>query len=178
MNKRIVTGLLIAGALALTLQAQEPGGAGEHPSVVLGTFDSRAVAVAYVHSSGFQELMRAKHAELDRARADGDEAAVAELEAWGPALQERLHQQGFGTAPVDDILAGIAHELPALAAEAGVDVIVSKWALAYRAPAARTVDVTDRLAARFDPSADTLKAIRELVAQEPVPLEELKDHHD
>ena len=85
------------------------------------------------------------------ARAPGTPGAA--LDALGPAMQKRLHEQGFGTAPVDDIIARIEDKLPDIAKEAGVDVIVSKWTLTYRSPAAKFVDVTGLIAAEFDPDA-------------------------
>ena len=175
------TGMLLAGFLALTLGAQATTTTREDPKVVVGTFDSRAVAVAYVRSDAFSDSLRMKRAEveqdLERARAAGDDERVAELEALGPAMQKRIYDQGFGSAPVDEIIERIADELPRIAAEAGVDVIVSKWVLAYSGPKARFVDVTDRLAAEFDPDEETLKVIEELLTTEPVPLEELDHDH-
>ena len=76
----------------------------------MGTFDSRAVAVAYVRSDAFADSMRALQADLERAKTAGDEERVAELEAMGPAMQKRIHAQGFGTAPVDDVVARIEDE--------------------------------------------------------------------
>ncbi|TDJ71199.1 MAG: hypothetical protein E2O39_08740 [Planctomycetota bacterium] len=169
-------GIVLGGFLVLTLNAQDTASARKHPAVVVGTFDSRAVLMAYVGSDAFKDSMEELYADLARAKAAGDEKRIAELEAFGPELQQRIHRQGFGTAPVDDIIARIADELPAIAAEAGVEVIVSKWALAYRGPTAQFVDVTDLLTAEFDPSAETLQGIREIVAQEPVPLDQLGDH--
>lgn len=169
-------GIALGGFLLLTLNAQDTAPADKNPAVVVGTFDSRAVLMAYVGSDAFTDRMQDLHADLARAKTAGDEKRVAELEAFGPELQQRIHRQGFGTAPVDDIIARIADELPAIAAEAGVEVIVSKWALAYRGPTAQFVDVTDLLTAEFDPSAETLQGIREIVAQEPVPLDQLGDH--
>jgi hypothetical protein len=69
---------------------------------------------------------------------------------------------------VDDILARIADRLPLVAREAGVDVLVSQWTLAYRAPGAELVDVTDRLVAEFHPDEATLELIRELRKREPL----------
>lgn len=167
------TALLLAAALTLSLGAAAPR---EHPTVVVGTFDSRAVAIAYTRSAAFQEHLAGLRAELERARAAGDAERVAELEALGPAMQERIHRQGFGTAPVDDVVARIDARLPQIAREAGVDVIVSQWALAYRGPAARFVDVTDGLVAEFEPDAATLKAIREIRKTDPVPADQLDEH--
>lgn len=170
-------GLLLGGLLAMTVTAQDPAAERGKPTVVVGTFDSRGVLVAYVHSGGFEQHMRELFAELDRAKAAGDEKRVAELEALGPAMQEKIHQQGFGTAPIDDIIAKIEDSLPGIAREAGVDVIVSKWSLFYTSPAAKFVDVTDRLVDEFDPDEATLASIRELLAQDPVPLEEIHEDH-
>ena len=175
---KTLIGLLLGGALVLTLNARGVSASNDLPRVVVGTFDSRAVAVAYVRSSAFANEMAAQEAALERAKEAGDEARVAELEAWGPTTQRRIHEQGFGTAPVDDILARIEHELPAIADEAGVDVIVSKWALAHTRPAAKFVDLTHALAARFDPDEATLKVIAELTAREPLSADELADHQD
>ena len=55
-------------------------------------------------------------------------------------------------------------------------MIVSKWTLAYQRPSARFVDVTDLLAACFDPDAATLKTIRETMANDPVPADRLRKH--
>ena len=43
------------------------------------------------------------------------EQLAADLNALGPAMQQRFHHQGFGGAPVDDILARIEDRLPAIA---------------------------------------------------------------
>jgi hypothetical protein len=182
MNKlHTALGLLVAGAIVLTLSAQD--GAGGHgqrsvnPAVVVGTFDSRAVAIAYIRSETRSEELRALHAELARAKAAGDAERVAELEALGPALQKRAHEQGFGSAPVDDIIAQIEDRLPGIADAAGVDVIVSKWALTYRRPHAKLVDVTDEIAAAFHPDAETLEIIRDVLKTEPIPLDQLDHDH-
>lgn len=174
-------GALLAGILVLTLSAQDRSPGSANPTVVVGTFDSRAVAIAYVRSAAFGEFVQEKKAEVDRdlerARAAGDDERVAELEAFGPAMQMRIHRQGFGAAPIDDIMILIKDELPGIAEEAGVDVIVSKWVVAYQRPDAKVVDVTDRLAAAFDPDEQTLEVIRDIVRSEPVPLDQLTDDH-
>ena len=175
--KRLHAGIavLLGGVILLTLGAQDTVATKQNPKVVLGTFDSRAIAVAYVSSDAFSERLHELRATLELAREAGDAERVAELEALGPAMQRQIHQQGFGTAAVDDILARIEDRIPGIAKAAGVDVIVSKWNLVYRNPAARSVDVTYQLIAPFAPDEATLKTIKELLAQEPVPIEDL-DH--
>ena len=68
-----------------------------------------------------------------------------------------------------EIIDRIRLQLPAIATKAGVDVIVSKWELDYTAPAARFVDVTDKLVAEFHPDQATLDAIRSLLKTAPLP---------
>ena len=169
--------IVLAGLIVLTLSAQDTA-TRESPAVVVGTFDSRGVLFAYVASKEFREYLSAQKKDvssaLDRARAAGDDQLVAALDALGPAMQKRIHEQGFGTAPVDDIIARIAEKLPRIAEDAGVDIIVSKWALTYSGPAARFVDVTDRIAAELGADEATMKGIRELRRNAPVPLDELE----
>jgi hypothetical protein len=175
-GKRII-GVLLGGLFALTLSAQDSTTTSENPTIVVGTFDSRAVAVAYIHSDAFTDYLVAQKADvaqvIERAKMAGDKELVAGLDALGPAMQKRLHEQGFGTAPVDDIIARIEDKLPGIAKEAGVDVIVSKWTLTYRSPAAKFVDVTGLIAAEFDPDERTLKLIESIVETEPIPLDEI-----
>ena len=174
-------GVLLGGLFVLTLGAQESITTSENPTVVVGTFDSRAVAVAYVQSDAFGDYLVAQQTDvaqvLERAKTAGDEALVAALDALGPAMQKRLHEQGFGTAPVDDIIARIKDKLPGIAEEAGVDVIVSKWSLTYLGPAAKFIDVTSLIAAEFDPDERTLKMIQSTVEADPVPLDEIGHDH-
>ena len=174
-------GMILGGLLALAPNAQDTATTRESPTLVMGTFDSRAIAVAYVQSDAFGEYLRAQQADvsrvLERSEAAGDKQLAVGLAALGPAMQKRLHQQGFGTAPVDDIIARIEDRLPGIAVKAGVDVIVSKWTLAYRNPAAKFVDVTNLLAAEFDPDEETLKMIRSTVESDPIPLDELEHDH-
>ena len=163
--------LVIGVALAMGTEAQQ---AGEAPRAAVGTFDSRAVAIAWVGSDGFRAMMTEKHAEMERARAAGDTEEVARLEAYGPELQAQVHRQGFGTAPVDDILERIEKDVARIADERGLDLIVSRWAVAYHRKGASFTDVTEDLAACFEPDEKTWKSIREIVKQDPVPLEDLE----
>lgn len=142
-NKKLHIGigmLLLGVIVALAASTRNLAAAPDHPEVVVGTFDSRAVAMASVRSTAFTEYLRAQKADvgqaIERAKAAGDQSLLADLDALGPAMQKRIHEQGFGTAPVNDILAMIRDKLPRIAKEADVDVIVSKWNLTYRSPAA------------------------------------------
>lgn len=195
-HKQIALGTLVGGLLLTVAAASadpiasnaavpgiRPGdeSATQATPIVVGTFDSRGLAMAYVRSKAFQAYLDAQKGDverlLERARTEGDDQLVASLEELGPAMQKRIHQQGFGNAPVDDILARIATELPRVAEETGVDLIVSKWQLAWMRPGAPTVDVTDDLVALFEPDEATLAGIHELLSQDPVPLDQLREDH-
>ena len=163
--------LLCAAATVPGLDPAQLAGAGassRSAPVTVGTFDSRALAVAHVRSAAFAEELTALRAELEEARAAGNDERVRELEELGPELQARAHGQAFGTDPVDDILARIDDRLPAIAEEAGVDLVVSTWDLAYRKPKLELVDVTDLLVAEFDPDQATLDVIEDVRAADPV----------
>lgn len=142
----------------------------------VGTFDSRALAMAYYRSAAFQVELKEMHAQLEKAKAEGDEQLARELAAEGPALQELIHKQGFGTWQVDNILEKIKAKMPEIAAKADVDVVVSKWNIFYQLPEVKFIDVTDLMVKPFDPSKETLTVIKEIQKQDPIPLEELKRH--
>jgi len=133
-----------------------------------------AFAPSEVHETSLKALIK-EHAE---AKAAGDEEKAKRLEAEGQARQDLMHQQGFGTAPVDNILKHIEDQLPAIAREAGVDVIVSKWQITWQAPGVDTVDVTDLMVRPFKPNERTLKTIAEIRRQAPIPNEKLKNLKD
>ena len=168
----IIVGIVVGLAPSIPGAQDQSSSAGVQPGVVVGTFDSRGVLMAYVRSQSYREYLAAQQADVrrvtERARAAGDVALVADLNALGPAVQQRIHEQGFGTAPVGDIIALIEDRLPAIAEAAGVDVIVSRWDLTYGSPDAQFIDLTETLAAEFDPTEETLQGIRELTSQAPV----------
>jgi len=151
-------------------------------SLRVGTFDSRAVALAYYRkfyrSPEFVARVKKLKEDRDRATAAGDQEKVKRLEAEGRGEQERSHSQVFGSAPIDEIMAKVKDQLPAVAKQAGVDLIVSKWNLTYRSPDAEFVDVTEPIAKLFQPDEQTLKMIRDLPKHQPLSAEELRKHKD
>jgi hypothetical protein len=183
MNLRKTTFVLAALAGALTtgaaILAGAPAQKAQRAGLRVGTFDSQAVAVAFAASEIFGRQLRQLKEEYHKAKAAGDEERVKKLETEGRAQQEQFHRQGFGTAPVDEILQHIKDELPAIAKRAGVDVIVSKWAITYSVPDAQLVDVTDLIVEPFKPNGRTKRIIRELRDKPPLPPEEIEKHqHD
>ncbi len=147
----------------------------ENTKVRVGIFDSRAVAIAYAHSKW--NGIDAKMAEMEKAKAAGDTKKIKEIEAWGPAQQAKLHKQGFGTAPVHDLLKHIKDDLPNIAKEAGVDIIVSKWDVVYQNPSVELIDITNEIVKPFNPNEKTLKSIRSIQTHPPVSEEVLEKMH-
>jgi hypothetical protein len=142
----------------------------------IGTYDSRAVAVAYAASEQHQKLMKEKMQELKTAQAGGDSKRVKELKAWGDGQQRLMHMQGFAGAPVDDILAQVQERLPSVAKAAGVDALTRQ--VDYASADVQIVDVTDAIVKLFDPSEKTLKTIAEVRRHVPAKIEDIAGRRD
>jgi len=163
----VLFGILVTCSMLATLCPAEE-------KLRVGTFDSRAIAIAYGRSEPVKQLVSIHFEKYNKAKEEGDEKLVKELEALGQASQQVLHQQGFSTASVADILEKVKAELPKISEDAGVDIIVSKWEVVYRNPSIEIVDVTSHLVKLFNPDETTLKMIIEdLPKQAPLPLVEL-----
>lgn len=150
------------------------------PVTRIGTYDSRAIAVAFcgseVYKATFGKKLADMMAKYKEAKAAGDKKRVEELEAWGEAHQALAHKQAFSTAPVDDILDHINNQLLAIKKQANVGLLVSKWdkkTLAKHKSAAR-VDVTMKLIEAFKPNNKQKKSAIEIQKHDPVPLEKIE----
>ena len=143
-------------------------------SVVVGTFDSRVIAIAYYNTeahASYIEGLKTEHAE---AEASGDKERVKELETIGETSQELAHKQGFSTWPVDNILEIIEGKIPEIAKQADVDLIVSKWNIVYQRSGVEFIDVTDVMVKLFNPDEQMLEMLEQIKKQNPVPLEEFE----
>lgn len=147
----------------------------DEPKVRVGVYDSRAVAIAFAHSDWNEKRLELKMAEMEKAKAIGDTKKNKELEEWGKAQQARLHRQGFGAAAVDDILEHIKDNLPQIAKDANVIALVSKWdkKMLKGYKSAELIDVTDLIAAQFNPNEKVLKTIEQIKKKKPIPLWQL-----
>lgn len=167
---------LITVTLCGVARATESDDKATASRVRVGTFDSRLVAVAYVRSDVFHSRLEKMAAELKAAKEAGDQKRVKQLEAAGPALQHLIHKQSFGTWPIDDILKTIEGDLPKIAKESDVDVIVSKWNITFRKKHTEFIDVTMKMVERFEPTKETQKVLKDLAKKKPVPIEILEKH--
>ncbi len=166
--------LAMAGVLSLT--AASFGTAQELPDDVMqiGTFDSRAVALAYYRSpDGIARMSGEWDQKWEEAEAAGDSAAMEELKLFKPSFQHLMHQQVFSTGSICNVLREIDDDLAMIAAEAGVSVIVSQWELPYTDPDVPLVDVTPQIVALFAADEETANYVAQMTDVEPVPLEEM-----
>jgi hypothetical protein len=167
---------IVVIAAALTLLVTDIGQAQEvtDRALRIGTFDSRAVALAYYRSPEGLDRMRPEwDRELRDAEAAGDSARVEELKLFMPSFQHLLHQQVFSTGSICNVMREIEKDLPGIAAEAGVDLIVSKWELPYRSPDVELIDLTPSIVALFEVDEETDGFVAQMADVEPVPLEEM-----
>lgn len=163
----VVCGFL--GLLALHGHAEKP-----EPTIRVGTYDNRAIAIAYAPSK--YNPVPEKMKEYKSAKEAGDEERMKELEAWGEKQQRKLHRQGFGRVPVDDLLAHVNDRLPEVARSTGVDIIA--WECNYVADNVEVVDVTTELVKLFDPSEKTLNFVKQLEGQPPVAPDKIEQDHE
>jgi hypothetical protein len=146
---------------------------GNPEKIRIGTYDSRAIAIAYAPSK-FNPV-KANMEKYNVAKIAGDKKKMKELEAWGEKHQRQLHRQGFSNLPVHDLLSHVKDQLPTVAKEAGVIAIVAKCD--FTSETVEVVDVTERLVELFDPSEKTLKYVREIKNVKPIDIDELDDTH-
>ncbi len=166
--------------LGLSACVKAPPSAPAQGGARIGVYDSRAIAIAWTGTPSFNAWMGPLAAEHERAKAAGDEKRAKELAAEGAARQQRLHLQGFSTAPVDDILGHLKDSLPGIQQQAGVSALVSKWdkeGLA-RYPAATQVDVTMALVDALHPNARQRQYAVEAQKQRPIALEKARAIRD
>lgn len=156
------------GASTAPREAAASGGA-----IRIGTYDSRAVAIAYAGSK-FNPVGE-KMKEFEAARKAGDAAKVKELEAWGQQHQRQLHRQGFARVPVTDLLEAVKDQLPALAKRLDLDAIA--FEVNHRGEGVEAVDITLEVVALFNPSEQALKWAKEAMKREPVGLDEVEKSH-
>lgn len=177
MAKKKIMLSLVCVVACLAVWALAAENQPEKTKVRIGIFDSRAVAIAYAHSDWNKNRLKARMPEMEKAKAAGDTKKIEELEAWGQAQQDKLHKQGFGTASVCDLLEHIKDDIPKIAKENGVDVIVNKWDIVYQNPAIEMIDITSEIVKPFNPNEKTLKSIRAIQNHPPVSEEVLEKIH-
>lgn len=167
---RTAVAVAAVGAAGL-MAAAETGDAAAPAKVRVGTYDSRAIAVAYAASE--LNPVREKMKEYEAAKQAGDKSKMAELQSWGKSHQRMLHFQGFGRVPVAELLAPVKEGVARVAADRKLSIIVMECNFA--AGDVEIVDVTDELVELFHPTAKTRETVRELRKVEPISLIKLAE---
>ena len=162
-TKKILIGLLVLsvmlmGSVLLGVEEKEEK-TQKASQVIVGTFDSRAVTLAFGTSPQQAEFYK-RYPEYVAPR---DGATPEEVEQWKINLKKRQFRQGFGRGDVSEFLDLIRDEIPKIAEKTGVDVIVSKWDIEYQSPKVKLVDVTEALIQPFKPTDERLKIIRDVM---------------
>jgi len=144
----------------------------EKSKVRIGTFDSRCIAMAYGRTDFLKDIedLRTQHA---KAKEENNQELIKELEQLGPTKQVLMHQQGFSTGSIINILEKLKEKFPTIAKANNVKLIVSKWEVMFADESLELVDITDQLTALFNPDEATKKIIENIKAMEPVPIEKI-----
>ena len=127
----------------------------------VGTFNSRAVALAFYRSDVWAGVMKAKHAERASAQQAGNKEKVAELEKWGGEQQELAHKQVFGSAPIPNILEYVLPGFPEIAKAAGVPLVVGD--VYYANDSVQRVDVTMQIVDWLKSNEKTRAMVKDLL---------------
>ena len=149
MRFPIIAVALLIGTL--TLQAE---------TVRIGTFDQRAVALAFYRSDLWASTLRSKVAERNAAKQAGNTELVTSLEKWGKAQQELAHRQVFEGAPIPNVLEHLSPAFAEVAKDRHLAAIVSD--LRYAAPSTQQVDLTDAIVDWLKSSSQTRAMVKTL----------------
>lgn len=144
---------------------------GENTKVRIGTYDNRAIAVAYAASK--YNPVKEKMEAYKRAKAAGDAKTMKELEAWGEQHQRLLHFQGFGRVPVEDLLEPVKEKVRALAQQRSLAAIT--MGCTFAGADVELVDITEDLVKLYEPSERTLTMARSVRTAKVVDLLKLAD---
>jgi len=184
MTRLTVLGIALAFiAYVGCAEPMNPNDSADSHVTCIGTYDSRAIAVAFVGSKVYKDTAGKELADMlqeyKKAEAEGDTKRVEELKTWGESQQALLHRQGFSTAPVDNVLEYISEQLPKIMNRTGVELLVSKWDAKTLAKyqSAERVDVTMRLVEAFKQNDKQKKIAIEIQKYDPVPLEKMEGHN-
>lgn len=161
----IVCMLIVVSGIVLSQQ--------ETNKLRIGTFDSRCVAVAYGRSPEFMKEIDSMKTAQKKAKEEGNNELVTELEQLGSTKQVVMHQQVFSNSSINNILEKIKDKFPVLAKNNNVKMILSKWEIPFADESFELVDITDQLVAMFSPDDATQKIIDNIKAMEPIPIEKI-----
>ena len=154
-SRLMLCGFAAAGIVMLIGVAMTGGAAPAPPKVRIGTYDSRAVAVAYARSAACAESLKTLQARLDQAAAKDEKGAKQRIARAADRRQWLAHRQAFGRASVDDTMGAVKDKLAEIATQAKVEAIV--YEPDFASEQVELVDLTAEVAALFEPDERTRK---------------------
>ena len=163
--KRLMIPLAALGLIALLV-----AGCSTSPTLRVGTYDSRAIAIAFSNSQEGMDFVASLQAEMAKASEAKNDSLVRSIEKTAMTYQILSHLRAFSLGSVSDILGKHKAEVDVVAKEAGVSVMVSKFELMCTRAGVDTVDVTLPLVQIFKPQEQALKWISDIRKQEPMPM--------
>ncbi len=134
----------------------------------VGVYDSRAIAIACFNSNTYKDPMVELRNKMKNARDANDAKAIADIEREAVLRQGMGHEKGFGTGSVMTEIEIIKKELNELAKKEKLDLVLSKWELAFTGDNVLIIDITDKIARLFKPNEKVLGWLEELKKQNPV----------
>jgi len=121
--------------------------AGPEARLTVGVFSRSMVVQLFYRSEVWKAKMQTMAEEQNKAVTAGDASKADQIDRELNAMQARAQKQLTGDAPLKNIYDLLQAEWPAIAKEAGVDVIVEMPF--YQATGVRVVDVTPFIVKRF-----------------------------
>lgn len=173
---KIILCLMVCSEIAISVHAEQTNNTTKSNKTRIGVYDSRSIAVAFVGSEAFNARHKNLKAKHEVAKSANNKKLIAELEAKGKAWQKQVHNQGFGTASVSNILEYIKNKLPKIIEKADVEIIVSKWdkTTLSKYKSVEQIDVTMLLIDALKPNAKQRKSAIEIQKHKPVPMKKLE----
>ncbi len=135
---------------------------------ITAIYDSRCIAVAYYRSQIHADLLKEWTTQHDA----GDEKVKKEVNEKANKMQQLAHLQGFSTEPVDELLARFQPQIEQIMATHNATAICSCWL--YKGDIKNTIDITDELAALYNPDEQTLNIIAKMKDVKPLPKWKVK----
>jgi hypothetical protein len=121
--------------------------AGPEARLTVGIFSRATIVQVFYRSEMWKARMQAMAEEQNKAVTAGDASKADQIDRELNTMQARAQKQLIGDAPLKNIYDLLQAEWPAIAKEAGVDMIVEMPL--YQATGVRVVDVTPFIVKRF-----------------------------
>ncbi len=114
------------------------------------------------------ELMGTLQNKKREALDANDTLIIKKLNREGEMRQAKMHEQGFGTGSIKDLLVTIKEKIGLLAKSENLDLIVSKFELTYFGSNSIVIDITKKLTNLFEPNLRFKTILPDLLKNEPV----------